>query len=118
VHAQGEIKGPQREVDPAAEQSDATVPRSGQQIGTEQVAYECENRGIRCGMEAMATVVDTHACELEAAGVAADVVTLLEDLHGVSATRKLEGCAESGGPGAKDRDARHDPPGRRLTRAI
>ena len=101
-----EIDGPQREMNPAAEQSDAAVPRPREQVVAQQFAHERQHAGIGGGMEAMAAVIDLQAGELEAAGVAADAVGLFEDGDLVSVASESKSGAEPRRSGAENRHAR------------
>ena len=66
-------------MNPLVTQPNPPVAPATDQIGSQQRANVCENLRLTCRVEPMAPVVHRQPIDLEAAGVPADIVTLLED---------------------------------------
>jgi hypothetical protein len=83
------------------------VPRPIQQIITQQSPNISQDFRITRGMKTMTAVVDSHFCQVEAAGVAANMAILFQDAHSSErATPQLKRRAEARRAGPQDHNVR------------
>jgi hypothetical protein len=75
----GQVHRFQRKVYPAFPQANSAVPRPQQQIFTEQPPEVSQDCRVARRMEAVASVIDTHAFQIEACGVSTHARLLLQN---------------------------------------
>ena len=103
--SQQQVHGFEREMDPAAFQQDASVPHAPEQVVAKQRFHVAHHVRLDHGMKAMAAVVAGDPVELEAAGIAAHGVALLQDGDPKPlALRQAIGRPGAGGAAAQDHD--------------
>src|ERR1700680_1828007 len=93
----------ERKVNPTVLQPDAAVPRSVQQILSQQFAKIIQDRRIASRMEAVAAIIHPNPVQLETSCIAANGVPLLENRDlSESIAGEFVGSAYSSGAGAED----------------
>src|SRR5438477_10894486 len=89
-------------------QPDAAMPRSIKQIAIQQPAQILQNVSAAGRVQPMTAVVDRDSIDLEAAGVAAHLVALLQhDRLRLAAAMELPRGAQPGGAGPENGDTRY-----------
>src|ERR1035441_7701436 len=102
---QREVQRTEREANPAIAKKDAAVARTLEQVVTQQRFQIGQDARVAGGVQAMAAVVHANASDVEASGVAAGRIALLENHHAAElSARGLERCADTRGPRAQDRE--------------
>ena len=89
----GQVPRLEREMDPAPLQTDSSVPRAIQQVGSQEAANIVEDRRLAGWMEAVAPKIHPHSSDFKAACVAAHAGATLEDVHRAIAARRQHAVA-------------------------
>src|ERR1700686_3022118 len=97
----------ERKMNPTVLQPDAAVPRTVQQILSQQVAKIIQDGWIASRMEAVAAVIYPNSVQLETTCIAANRVPLFENCHRSEAiASEFEGSAHSRRASAEDHHVR------------